>query len=104
MSLLSINSQDEPAVEVAAKSAIIALLTGIAVSIAARFGVNDTPAISVLVTTGVGAVWLYVQGHITRGKVFAPATVAAKAPEMLGWPTDVQLPPELTFTDVPINR
>lgn len=96
MSLISINSQDEPAVEIAAKNAIVALLTGIAVSIAARFGINDASGISVLVTSVVGAVWLYVQGHITRSKVFSPATVAVKAPEAIGWPTDVQLPAELT--------
>lgn len=95
MSLLP-SSQDEPAIQDALVGIIVKLILGALASAGLTLADNVTAAIAVLVGAIVAAVIGYIQGKVTRGKVFSPATVAVKAPEVIGWPTDVQLPPELT--------
>jgi hypothetical protein len=86
-------SQDEPALQTALVHAVIALLLGVAGSAGLVLDDQETAAISVLVAAVLAAVLHYVQGRITRGRVFAPATVEQLAPGA-----------SEPVLDVPINR
>jgi hypothetical protein len=87
-------SLDEPALQEALKNIIVKLVVGFVASAGLELGDNTTAAVSVFVASLVAAVLAYIQGKVTRSKVYAPANVPLDALPLE--PADGE--------DVPINR
>jgi hypothetical protein len=87
-------SLDEPALQEALKNIIVKLLLGVAGSAGLFLADDQKAALTAIVAAIIAAGLAYVQGRVTRGKVYAPANVPLDAMPLE--PADGE--------DVPVSR